>query len=308
MSVSFDFDKAFSVFKSYLEGERGCAKNTLKSYESDLKKFNDYLARNLVKDIASAEKTDVQKYIDHLYDMNYSSATVSRNISTLKTYYKCMRSDGLLSHDPCEKIKTFKVKKNLPDTLSVDEMTELIESVKPDIPYGLRDRAILELLYSSGLRVSELSDLDIGDIDFKNGILMAKGKGGKKRLVPVGETAIGVMRDYISSARHTLENERSGFILFLNSRGSRISRQSIWKIIKRQASITGMLSRVTPHTFRHSFATHLLENGADLRYVQEMLGHSSISTTQIYTNISREYLKRTYLKFHPRARKTNEKY
>lgn len=307
MSESFDFDRTFSIFKSYLEGERGCAKNTLKSYENDLKKFNDFLTRNLEKDIANAEKMDVQKYIDHLYDMNYSSATVSRNISTLKTYYRCMRSDGLLLHNPCEKIKTFKVTKNLPDTLSVKEMIELIESVKPEIPYGLRDRAMLELLYSSGIRVSELSDLDIGDIDFKNGILRAKGKGGKKRLVPIGETAMDVLHWYINSARRALENERSGFILFLNSRGARISRQSIWKIIKRQALVTGLFSKVTPHTFRHSFATHLLENGADLRYVQEMLGHSSISTTQIYTNISREYLKKTYLKFHPRARKISGK-
>ena len=302
MAESFDFDRSFSVFKSYLEGERGCAKNTLKSYENDLRKFNDFMTKNLKKDFAGAEKDDIQKYIDHMIDMNYSSATVSRNISTLKTYYGCMRSDGLLSHNPCEKIKTFKAAKNLPDTLSVGEMVMLIESVLPDIPYGIRDRAMLELLYSSGLRVSELSGLDIGDIDFKTGILKAKGKGGKRRLVPVGETAMGVLRNYINNARTILENERSGFILFLNSRGTRISRQSIWKIIRRQASITGFVLRVTPHTFRHSFATHLLENGADLRYVQEMLGHSSISTTQIYTNISREYLKKTYMKFHPRAK------
>jgi len=302
MAESFDFDRSFSVFKSYLEGERGCAKNTLKSYENDLRKFNDFMTKNLKKDFAGAEKDDIQKYIDHMIDMNYSSATVSRNISTLKTYYGCMKSDGLLSHNPCEKIKTFKAAKNLPDTLSVREMVMLIESVLLDIPYGIRDRAMMELLYSSGLRVSELSGLDIGDIDFKTGILKAKGKGGKRRLVPVGETAMGVLRNYINNARTILENERSGFILFLNSRGTRISRQSIWKIIRRQASITGFVLRVTPHTFRHSFATHLLENGADLRYVQEMLGHSSISTTQIYTNISREYLKKTYMKFHPRAK------
>lgn len=230
-----------------------------------------------------------------------SGSTIRRNISAVRTWFGFLAGEGLVTRDPSERLETPKRWRTLPETLSVAEIQRLLETPSVDEPLAWRDRALLELAYGAGLRVSELCQLGLGDLQLQDGLVRAFGKGRKERLVPIGRPVISVLSVYLHTLRPTLDRGASEGRLLLNARGRPLSRVGAWGIVRRRAQQAGITKRVTPHTLRHSFATHLLEGGADLRAVQEMLGHADLSTTQIYTHVDRDYLRSVHQRFHPRG-------
>lgn len=287
-------------FLTYLAIERGLSGNTLQAYRKDL---SDYLC--FLKDKGESDLTNIE--IDFLLDYqtylrkSYNSRSVARKIAALRSFYKFLVREGMVENFPLAEVKSPRRSLKLPHVLSTQEVEILLEQPKDSHPLAVRDKAILEALYASGLRVSELVLLNTGDIDLSEGYLRCFGKGSKERVVPIGEKAIQALELYLVKSRPKLAKRLSEYALFLNVRGNRISRQSCWKIVKKYAKAAG-IRRIYPHALRHSFATHMLENGADLRTVQELLGHASISTTQIYTQVNRSYLWEVYMRSHPRAR------
>ncbi len=293
--------KQLDSYTNYLAVEKGLASNTLESYKRDLKKFISYMDKSDKSGPASVDGEAFASYLSDLKASGYAASTISRNIASLRSFFSYMLQEGVIDHNPAEELESPRIEKKLPNVLSADEVEKLLQ--KPDLNHnsGRRDRAMLELLYASGIRVSELVSLNVSDFDPEVGFLRCRGKGMKERIVPVGSVAIGCVNDYLKETRDKLLKTNGEKALFVNHHGCRLTRQGFWKILKKYARQCNISGDVTPHTLRHSFATHLLENGADLRSVQEMLGHSDISTTQIYTQVTRRKIREVYDKTHPRA-------
>jgi integrase/recombinase XerD len=286
-------------FQNHLIAE-GNELATLRAYEYDLKQLDGYL-KQFDQELLSANTDDLRRFIHSLFDLGLTPVSINRKISSIKALYRYLLRSKTISSNPAEDLELQKVRRKLPLTLSVDEVSAILEAANESTPLGLRDRVCLELLYSSGLRISELLTLKVSDLKMSDGLLSVIGKGNKQRLVPFGNRARHSIEDYLNNGRPDLLRKGSSPLLILNARGGRLSRMGFSKILRRYRIRSGVKKKVTAHTFRHSFATHLLEGGADLRAVQELLGHADISTTQIYTHVDREYLKEVHRLYHPRA-------
>jgi len=295
---SSDINDLLDQFINHLRIERGLSDNTVTSYSSDLVKYFTYLEKKKI-DPVSVRREEIGKYLAQL-KTQFAERTIARNLSAIKMFYKFLINEGYVTDNPARLLEPIKLPGRLPGILSREEVDSLL--AMPDITtsLGQRDSAMLELLYATGLRVSELVGLNLNSINLEPGYVRTVGKGSKERIVPMGDKAREAIKLYLSNGRSSLIKGKNVPNLFLNSRGSSISRQGFWKIIKKYGTMAGITKKITPHRLRHSFATHLLEGGADLRSVQIMLGHSDISTTQIYTHISRERLKQVHEKYHPR--------
>lgn len=294
-------DSLIDHFIHYLAVEKGLATNTLESYQRDLLTYTAYLREQGVARIEESNRAHIVGYLMMLKEKGRATATLSRNLASIRAFYQFLVRDRYLDKDPSVHLETPKIEKRLPKVLSVTEVERLLDGPALHDPAGVRDKAMLELLYATGIRVSELVNLNMGDVNLEMGFLKCMGKGAKERIIPLGQIAIETVRNYIETARPRMLKGRSETALFLNHLGKRITRQGFWKMIKKYAQKANIRTEITPHTLRHSFATHLLENGADLRAVQEMLGHADISTTQIYTHVTRTRIKDVYAKTHPRA-------
>ncbi|NGQ94658.1 site-specific tyrosine recombinase XerD [Brevibacillus sp. SYP-B805] len=288
-------------FIHFLAVEKGLAANTLESYQRDLMAYTAYLRDHGVTDIRDSTRSHIIGYLFTLQEKGRATATLSRNMASIRAFYQFLVRDKHLEKDPSIHLETPKIEKRLPKVLTIEEVERLLDGPEVHHPAGLRDKAMLELLYATGIRVSELVSLSIGDVNLEMGFVKCLGKGSKERIIPLGSMAIEIVRQYIEVGRPKLLKEKQETALFLNHLGKQITRQGFWKIMKRYARQVNIRTEITPHTLRHSFATHLLENGADLRSVQEMLGHADISTTQIYTHVTRTRIKDVYAKTHPRA-------
>ena len=299
------FEHLLLDFLAYLEFERGLSRNTLEAYRSDLQQLGAHLRRTDT-DALVATHTDLADFVADLAAGDEdrppaSAATLQRKVACLRSFYRHLRRQDFVTDDPTVHLRAPKQSRRLPHVLSRDEVSQLLEAPRGTEPPALRDRALLELMYASGLRASETIGLEVGDVDLEHGVLRARGKGSKERLVPVGEKALTAVRVYLRSGRPRLVRGGDEKKLFLNFRGGPLTRQGLYKIVLRHAESAGLSGRMSPHTLRHSFATHLLSGGCDLRSVQEMLGHADLSTTQLYTHLSGEELKQVYFKAHPRA-------
>jgi integrase/recombinase XerD len=298
-----DRDRAFLVegFQDYLGFEAGNSAHTVAGYTRDLRRLAEYAVSCGVKTPESLTPKVLREFVYHLKDLGLAPASIRRQISTVRTYYRFLIGEGHATQDPSDRLELPKGWRRLPDVLTHDEVDALLASPNPDEPLAWRDRALLEIAYATGVRVSELVGLEVGDLWFDDGLVRVMGKGSKERHVPIGRRALGAAALYAREIRPTLDKGKSDGRFFLNARGTPLSRVGAWAIIKRCADRAGIPKRVTPHVLRHTFATHLLEGGADLRAVQEMLGHADLSTTQIYTHVDREYLRTVHKKYHPRA-------
>ena len=285
-------------FLNYLAVEKGLSDNTLESYERDLKKYALF-TRDKGPDAVTQD--DVVSFLASLSSKGISTPSAARNLAAVRGFHKYLLIDGLAHTDPTVNLETPRGWKRLPKTLPAAEVEGLLAQPDPAIPMGARDRAMLELLYATGLRVSELVGLKLSDINLERGFLLVVGKGSKERAVPMGESAVAAIHAYLDGGRAALLKGKESNFLFISSRRRQTTRQTFWGRIKYYARQAGIAQNISPHTLRHSFATHLLDNGADLRVVQAMLGHSDISTTQIYTHVSRERLKNIHEKYHPRG-------
>jgi len=295
---------SISAFINYVRVERGLSQNTLHAYESDIEKFGEFLEKGRV------QPTDVQRdtivdYLAGLYRQGLDSRSVARHLVTIRNFFRFLLIDGLIAKDPTVNLESPKVRKSLPTYLSMDEVERLLNLPDTRTPLGMRDKAILDLLYSCGLRVSELTHVNLGDIDFRSGIIRCVGKGDKERLIPVGKKALDSVEKYVRDGRPRLlkAKKKPSFTnhVFINRQGTPLGRVGAWKILTAYGRALGLRKKLTPHKLRHSFATHLLERGADLRSVQLMLGHADIATTQIYTHVLEDRLKNVYKLHHPRA-------
>jgi integrase/recombinase XerD len=298
-------ESTIHVFLSYLRVEKALAQNTILAYGRDLKRFAEFLRKSQKVRIEDVTREDVVDFLSNLYKEKLDSRSVARYLVSLRGLYKFAMMEEMVQTDPTENLESPKVRSSLPTYLRVEEIDKLLQAPDLATPLGLRDRAMLEVLYSTGLRVSELLNLRISDIDMRIGCVRCIGKGDKERLVPIGRKAIEAVEQYLAQARPKFARPASppphNQSLFLTSIGRRLSRVGIWKILHDYGVRLGLRGRLTPHKLRHSFATHLLEGGADLRSVQLMLGHADISTTQIYTHVVEERLKQIYKAHHPRA-------
>jgi integrase/recombinase XerD len=292
-------------FLAYLELERGLSRNTLHAYQSDLAQLGRCLARRGVSPL-EAQHSDLAGFLSELAAGGEnrapaSPATLQRKAACLRSFYRHLRREGLVEHDPTANLRGPPKLMRLPNVLSREQVSKLLEQPKGSEPLALRDRALLELMYACGLRVSEAVGLEARDVDLKEGMLRALGKGSKERIVPVGRRAVGALERYLERGRPALVRARVESSLFVNHRGTRLTRQGVYKIIQSYARSAGLAERMTPHTLRHTFATHLLAGGCDLRSLQEMLGHADLATTQVYTHLSADRLKDVYFGAHPRA-------
>lgn len=291
-----------SGFKTYLQLERNLAANTIDAYLHDLDLLYTFLKETESnQNLKILNLDDLQNFVSYINKLEFGAYSQARIISGLKAFYKYLVLEKEISDNPTEFLEAPKLGRKLPDILSIEEIEKIINSLDLSKAEGQRNRAVLELLYGSGLRVSELINLKLSEVDFKNNILLITGKGNKQRLVPLGEISKKQILLYVDNYRiHQNIKKGSEDILFLNRRGSKLSRQMIFMIIKKQCEISGIQKDISPHTFRHSFATHLVQGGADLRVVQQLLGHSSIITTEIYTHLNTDDLRKSILKYHPR--------
>lgn len=294
---------ALADYLHFLQVERQLAKNTITSYERDLTDYLDFLVKNEVQDVDKITRKEILTYLQKMKEVGKSTRTISRSISSIRSFHQFLLREKVATGDPTVHLEMPKIEQKLPDVLSMTEIDLLIEAPDRDKLQGKRDYALLEILYGTGMRVSELLSLNISDIHLTMGFVRVFGKGGKERIIPLGRKAIEGCTIYIEEARTKFIRKKTMPVeaLFVNMHGGRLTRQGCWKILKQYAFEAGLTKELTPHILRHSFATHLIENGADLRAVQEMLGHSDISTTQIYTHVSRSRLKEVYTQFHPRA-------
>jgi integrase/recombinase XerD len=288
-------------YTNYLAVEKGLAKNTLESYRRDLDKFISFMHKQKITAPESVDQNALNLFILELKKIGRATSTISRCIASIRSFFSFLLQEGIIEYNPALDMESPKIEKKLPRVLTTREVDLLLCQPKPGEHNGLRDKAMLELLYASGIRVSELVDLNITDFDPQVGYLRCRGKGMKERIVPIGSVAINYVSEYLDNSRAKLLKKNGNPALFVNHHGGRMTRQGFWKILKKYARKSNINGDITPHTLRHSFATHLLENGADLRSVQEMLGHSDISTTQIYTQITRRKIREVYDKTHPRA-------
>jgi len=293
--------KLLDEFCDALWLEDGLARNTLESYRRDLRQFGDWLKRERGKGLLAADHGDIQGYLGHRYARKARATSAARLLSSLKRFYRHAVRGGKTRSDPTLRIETPALPRGLPKSLTEADVESLIAAPDVDKPLGLRDRAMLELLYASGLRVSELVTLKAAQVSHDMGVVRVMGKGSKERLVPLGEEAIAWLTRYTREARPRLLARKATDDLFVTTRGGAMTRQAFWQLIKRYAARAALGKAISPHTLRHAFATHLLNHGADLRVVQLLLGHSDISTTQIYTHVARERLKQLHSKHHPRG-------
>ena len=284
-------------FCSYLLIEKKYSNNTIQSYKMDLQKFAVFTSKN----IKNIDSSDIHEYLKHLYNMKLSEKSISRNISCLKSFYKFLLIEKIISINPMDNIEIPKVRKSLPKSLTEEDINLLLDIPLVD-SFSYRNKAMIELLYASGLRVTELVELEIKDVDLDNATLRTMGKGSKERLIPLGNYALKYLRTYLLEHRgNLLKRDRNDYI-FINNHGKKMTRQGFFKIIKKRAFEAGIKKEISPHTLRHSFATHLLNHGADLQSIQELLGHSDIGTTQIYTFVSTEQIHRNYEEYHPHGK------
>jgi integrase/recombinase XerD len=301
-------------FLTYLSVVKGLSKNTLESYQRDVLKFAVFLEKKDIRSVDQVGYKQILDFLTYLKEQSLKSRSITRTLISIRQFFKFLLIEKSIKTDPTFLIRTPKTKRTLPEVLSLEDVEKLLSS--PDesslsLPFHpvlrmkyyevLRDKAMLEVLYATGIRVSELVELGLNDVNFELGYLVAYGKGSKERIVPIGEKAKDRLREYLDISRPKLLKSRTSVHLFVTRRGKRMTRQGFWKIIKTHAKKSGIMKKISPHTLRHSFATHLLERGADLRAIQIMLGHSDISTTQIYTHVERERLKEVHKKHHPRS-------
>ena len=297
-------------FLNYLTVEKGFSANTIDAYHNDLNQLAEFAEkeaanRGVMPAWVNFSRQDMLSYLLDLKERNYAVTTIARKVASAKSFFSFMVAEGKIKGNPMENISSPKVGKPLPDAISISQVRQLIDQpAKLATPEAKRDRAMLGLLYASGMRVSELVSLNLNDVDTKGCYVRCFGKGNKERLVPIYQQAAQVVEEYVTEVRPLLVHSDAEQALFVNQRGGRLTRQGLWQILKAYAKSAGLGKQVTPHTLRHSFATHMLSGGADLRSVQEMLGHASISTTQIYTHLTSEHIRRTYDKAHPRAKKS----
>lgn len=290
-------------YLAILSLEKNLSDNTVESYRSDLSKLIDYLKTNNITDFNKVEPDVISAYFTKLKKSDIAPSSSARFLSSIKGFFNYLKQNEYIEKDPTETFKGTRSNRKLPVVLSVNEMNRLLDKPDTENKLGLRDKAMLETMYSCGLRVSELLGLKLSDLHLEEEIIRVFGKGSKHRLVPIGSTAMEWMENYLVNARPFLERKmKSENIVFLNNRGTKLSRMGIWKIINRYKEEAGITKDMHPHTFRHSFATHLLDGGADLRAVQEMLGHADISTTQIYTHIDKDFVKQEHRDYHPRGK------
>jgi len=288
-------------FGDFLTLEQGASPLTLEAYRRDVERLVDYIRVKGATTPTDITSRALREFVYHLKDLGLSPSSIRRNISAVRTYFRFLLSDGVVTRDPSERLETPRRWRTLPDVLTVEEISRLLAAPTLDDPLAFRDRAMLEIAYGAGLRVSEWITLGVRDLLLEDKLVRVFGKGSKERLVPIGRSAIGAVATYVRELRPRLEKGAGKGVLFLNARGEPLSRMGAWKILRRYVERAGITKSVSPHTLRHSFATHLLEGGADLRAVQEMLGHADISTTQIYTHVDREYLRQVHKQYHPRA-------
>lgn len=287
-------------FEDVLALEEGVSPRTLEAYRRDIVRCAVFARDHGADSPTALTPAILREYVYSLKDLGLAGSSIRRNVSALRTWFRVMLAEGLVTHDPTERIESPQRWRTLPEVLTVEEVTALLAAPKLDEPLAFRDRAMLELAYGAGLRVSEWITLALKDVVMEEGLVRVFGKGSKERLVPIGRSAIGAVAVYIRELRPMLERGEGKGTLFLNSRGVPLTRMGAWKILRKYVLQAGIEKTVSPHTLRHSFATHLLEGGADLRAVQEMLGHADIATTQIYTHVDREYLRSVHRQFHPR--------
>jgi integrase/recombinase XerD len=294
-------DFGLEGFQDFLALESGHSRNTVEAYLRDLQRLAEFATSRGVRDPGRVSRALLRDFVYLLKDLGLSPATIRREVSAIRTYYGFLVGEGRVAADPSDRLESPRRGRTLPDTLSVGEVESLLAAPDVDQPLAWRDRSLLELGYGAGLRVSEICGLVTTDLLLAENLVRVFGKGGKERLVPIGRSVIGAVSVYLHQLRPELDRGRSAGRVLLNARGQPLSRVGAWGIVKRAAERAGLTKRVTPHTLRHSFATHLLEGGADLRAVQEMLGHADLSTTQIYTHVDREYLRSVHKQFHPRG-------
>lgn len=294
-------------FLTYLAVEKGFSTNTTAAYRNDLSQLVQFISKDGKQAAnpswAAVDRQGILAYLLDLQERSYAETTRARKIAAARSFFKFMMSEGLISRDPTENMESLNVGRSLPKPISIDQVKALLRQPEGNpAPEAKRDSAMLQLLYASGMRVSELVSLNVEDVNIVDGDVRCFGKGKKERLIPIHKKAVAIVDEFIREARPRLLRRKEERALFLNRRGERLTRQGFWQILKEYAKAAGLTSEVTPHTLRHSFATHLLSGGADLRSVQELLGHANISTTQVYTHLTTEHVRRSYEKSHPRAK------
>jgi len=301
-SATAEAPQAFRLeqFRDYLALEAGNSRHTVDNYLRDVRRLAEYAAGQGARGPDQVTAVQLREFIYFLKDLGLAPATIRRQISALRTYFRFLVGEGHAARDPSERLETPKQWRTLPAVLSVAEVEKLLEPASEE-PLAMRDRALMEFAYATGARVSEIVSVKISDLVYEEGLVRVFGKGSKERVVPIGRRALGAVALYAREVRPSLDRGRGRGVLFLNARRTPLSRVGAWGIIKQAAKRAGLTKRVTPHTLRHTFATHLLEGGADLRAVQEMLGHADLSTTQLYTHVDRDYLRTVHKQFHPRA-------
>lgn len=293
--------KEIKNFKRFLKVEKGLSQNSIYSYSYDLKKFNEFL-ENSNKTILNADTEDIKRFLTFQKTTKHnSSRTLARSLAAIRQFYNFISTLDIDVPNPTVKIETPQIRKSLPDFLTIEEVDSLFNSINEDDSFELRDKAIFELLYSCGLRISEAIELKYYEIDFEEKLLRVTGKGNKERLVPIGAQAVRLLKLYLKKSRGEILGNRESEYLFISKKGSMLNRKSVWRLLKGYVDRTTIKKNITPHTLRHSFATHMIENGADLRSVQELLGHIDISTTQIYTHLAQKKLQKIHTTFHPKG-------
>lgn len=292
---------ALQSFADHLSLERGLSARTVEAYRRDLERMAEYLAAKGVQRPGDVTATHLREFMYHLKDLGLQPSSIRRNVSAMRTYFAFLLGEGIVVSDPTDRVELPRAWRRLPGVLSREEVASILDAPDPADRLFWRDKALLEFAYASGVRVGELITVKVRDVDIQEGLAIVFGKGSRERIVPLGRAALQSLIVYLREIRPGLARNRAEGAVFLNARGTPLSRMGVWKILRRQVERAGVAKRVTPHTLRHSFATHLLEGGADLASVQEMLGHADIATTQIYTHVDREYLRDVHRRFHPRA-------
>jgi integrase/recombinase XerD len=295
-------------FLAYLRAEKGLAENTFFAYQNDLNQMTKFFEaetreKGLMPTWANVDRQAIMRFLLNLQEKRYAPTTRARKLAAARSFFKFLTTEGMIKENPTQNLESLSVGRSLPKPISITQVQALLEQPsKHNTPEAKRDEAMLQLLYASGMRVSELMSLNVEDVNIADGEVRCFGKGHKERIIPIHQRAASTVEEYVREARPRLARRREERAMFLNRRGERLTRQGFWQILKQYARAAGITVPVTPHTLRHSFATHMLSGGADLRAVQELLGHANISTTQIYTHLTSEHVRRTYQKAHPRAK------